>query len=268
MNMTTKIFTTYDNARLMCAIWDNVSKPIGVVQIIHGIFDKISTYDKLAQFLNRNRYIVFGIDTMLSKTPRTFDRAVNQEISIMQYLNTKYNLPIFIIGYGYGGFVAQSVLRHSDISASAVCLVKSGQHNRWAMKIAHTATRICAWFYGKNANVKTIPTFTRRHCGHIQQSPLCTYEFCESLFGELSKPNTTNNFENPVMIITNGTEHNIPSACFSRALYDAYCNNDLNKTTFVIYPDMENKVLIEMNCGRIQGDILSFFNDTITRINQ
>ena len=65
------------------------------------------------------------------------------------------------------------------------------------------------------------------------------------------------------MIISNGAEHDMSNACFSRALYDTYRNNDLIKTTFVIYPDMENKMLMEMNCGRIQGDILSFFNDTI-----
>ena len=103
--MTTKIFTASDNTSLICAIWDNVENPIGVVQIIHGIFDKIATYNKLAQFLNRNGYIVFGVDNVLSKMPRTFDCAVVQESDIMKYLATKYTLPIFLIGYGYGGFL-------------------------------------------------------------------------------------------------------------------------------------------------------------------
>ena len=263
MSMVNKIFTTSDNARLMCAIWDNVSTPVGVVQIIHGIFDKISTYDKLAQFLNRNGYIVFGIDTVLSKTSRTFDRAVSQEIDILQYLATKYVLPIFLIGYGYGGFVVQSVLQRSSIRATAVCLIKSGRYNRWAMKAARGFSRICAWIYGKNANAKIANLFTRRHCGYVQQSPICTYEFCESLFDGLAQLDSDINFDNPIMIITNGTEHDTTNACFSRALYDTYRNNDLINTTFIIYPDMENKMLMEMNCGRIQGDILSFFNDTI-----
>ena len=265
MNVTNKIFTTSDNARIMCAVWDaDIATPIGVVQIIHGIFDKITTYDKLARFLNRNGYIVFGIDTTLTKGTRTFDRAVNQEIDIMRYLVNKYALPIFLIGYGYGGFVAQSVLQRSDIPATSVCLIKSGRHNRWTMKFARTTARICTWIYGRNANVKMINIFKRRHCGKIQQSPMCTYEFCESLFNGLVQLDTPSAFNNPIMIITNGTEYGSTNACFSRTLYDTYRNNDLTKTTFVIYPDMENKMLMEMNCGRIQGDILSFFNDTNT----
>lgn len=263
MNMTNKIFTTSDNSRIMCSIWDNVLNPVGVVQIIHGIFDKISTYDKLARFLNRNGYIVFGVDKTLSKNTRTFERAASQEIDIMQYLHNKYALPIFVIGYGYGGFVAQSVLQGSKIPATAVCLIKSGRHNRWAMKVARVTMRICAWFYGRHSNVKIINLFARRHCGMIQQSPMCTYEFCESLFDGLAKLDTAIQSENPIMIISSGFEHDMPNACFSRALYDTYRNNDMTKTTFVIYPDMENKMLMEMNCGRIQGDILSFFNDTI-----
>ena len=262
--MTSKIFTTSDNARIRCAIWDNVSNPVGVIQIIHGIFDKVSTYDKLAKFLNRNGYIVFGIDAPLSKSTRTFDCAVNQEIDIMKYLATRYSLPIFLIGYGYGGFVAQSVLRQSTIPATAVCLIKSGRYNRWVMKIACIISRIGTRFYGKNTNVKMANVFIRRHCGHVQQSPICTYEFCESLFKGLAQLDNGTRFENPTMIISNGTERDMTSACFSRALYDTYRNNDLTKTTFVIYPDMQNKMLMEMNCGRIQTDILSFFNEVNT----
>ena len=95
MHMTTKLFTAYDNTSLVCAIWDDVSNPIGVVQIIHGVFDTMQTYDKLAHFLNRNGYIVFGIDKPLCRTPRSFDCAAQHEMDIMQYLVRKYMLPIF-----------------------------------------------------------------------------------------------------------------------------------------------------------------------------
>lgn len=264
MNMTNKIFTTHDNARLRCAIWDNVDGPIGIVQIIHGIFDNISAYDKLAKCLNRNGYIVFGVDTALNKLPRTFEHAVAQESDIMRHFYNKYNMPLFLIGYGYGGYVAQSILRNTDIPVDAVCLIKSGIGNQTILRLARTCARIGAKICGKNTNIRIMNMFKRRHCGRTQKSPLCTYGFCESLLDGIIKLDTDSDYTNPVLIISNADERDPATAQFSRALYNAYHKNDLMNATLMIYPDMQNKLLLEMNCGRIQGDILSFFNDTHT----
>ena len=260
--MINKIFTTCDNSRLICAVWDSVDNPIGIVQIIHGIFDKMSTYDKLATFLNNNGYIVFGIDTATNKHQRTFDRAVTQEADIMRYLVNKYSLPIFLIGYGYGGFVAQSLLHRSDTPISAVCLVKSGMYNKAVIRLARIIVQIGAKIRGTNTKTKMMNMFTRYHCGRTQKSPICTYGFCKSFFDGLIKLDTDTKRDNPVLVISNAAEHDPTTAQFSRALYNAYHNNNLENTTLLIYPDMQNKLLLEMNCGRIQNDILSFFNDT------
>jgi alpha-beta hydrolase superfamily lysophospholipase len=262
MNATNKIFTTTDKARIMCAIWDNVNAPIGVVQIIHGIFDGISAYDKLARCMNRNGYIVFGVDKMLNKSPRTFERAVAQECDILQYLAAKYELPVFVIGYGYGGFVAQSVSRSTTTPIAAVCLIKSAARGRITLKIARAIARIGAFCFGANANARIINFIKRRHCGHTQTSPICTYEFCKSLFDGMIKLDSAGDFDNPILVISGATEHDQSTAQFSRALYNAYHNNNLLNTTLLIYPDMQNNFLMEMNCGRVQDDILSFLNES------
>lgn len=262
MYMKNKVFTVCDNTRLMCAIWDNVNNPIGVVQIIHGVFDTMQTYDKLAHFLNQHGYIVFGIDKALTRGFHTFDTAVNHEVDIIKYLKQKYMLPIFLIGYGYGGFIAQYILQSVDIPTNAVCLIKSGKHCRWAMRFARTIAKIGAKIYGKQAPAKLVNFFTRHHCGQTQKSPLGTYEFYISLLNGLLKLEAESNFENPIMIICDAHDYDTPSAQLSHALYNAYYNHDLTNTTLIIYPDMQNKLLMEMNCGIIQNDILSFFNDT------
>lgn len=260
--MTTKIFTTSDNTSLMCAIWDNVSNPIGIVQIIHGIFDDIRIYDKLAHCLNRNGYVVFGIDKSLSRAPRTFDSSTSHEIDIMRYLINKYMLPIFLIGYGYGGFIAQHVLTKTDVPTSAVCLIKSGKHYHWSLRCARKIAQIGVHICGTNAPARFINFITRHHCGQIQKSPMCTYGFYLSLLDGLIKLESDSNFDNPVMIICGANDCDSPNPRFSRALYRAYNNNDLINTTLMIYPDMQNKMLMEMNCGIIQSDILSFFNSS------
>lgn len=251
----------------MCSIWDSVEAPIGVVQIIHGIFDNMATYNKLANCLNRNGYIVFGIDTALNKLPRTFEHAVIQECDITRYLINKYHLPIFLIGYGYGGFVAQSVSRCIETPIEAVCLVKSGMRSTWNLRLARIFAHIGVKICGANANMSIMNFFKRHHCGQTQKYSMCTYGFCESLLDGLIKLDTGAKYEKPILIISNATEHDASTAQFSRALYNAYHNNDLINTTLVIYPDMQNKLLLEMNCGRIQGDILSFLNNTYSDIS-
>ena len=262
MHMTTKIFTAYDNTSLVCAIWDDVSNPIGVVQIIHGIFDNMQTYDKLAHFLNRNGYIVFGIDKPLCRTPRSFDCAAQHEMGIMRYLGTKYMLPIFLIGYGYGGFIAQHILQNAKNPTAAACLIKSGRHYRWLLRFARRIAKMGIKIHGPNAPAKLINFFTRHHCGQVQKSPVGTYGFYLSLLDGLIKLESDSNFENPIMIICGANDCDTPNPRFSRALYNAYHNNDLTNTTLVIYPDMRNRMFMEMNCGTIQNDILTFFNDT------
>lgn len=262
MYMTTKIFTASANTSLICAIWDNVENPIGVVQIIHGIFDSMKNYDRLAHFLNRNGYIVFGIDKPITRTTRTFDSATKNEIDIMQYLVSKYTLPIFLIGYGYGGFIAQYVLQSADIPTAAVCLIKSAKQYRLSLHMAYKIAQIGARIWGADTPARIINFFVRRHCGHTQRHPMGTYGFYKSLLGGMIKLNANSNFDNPILIICGANDCDAPNPRFSRALYNAYHNNDLINTTLLVYPDMQNKMLMEINCGRIQSDILSFFNDT------
>ncbi len=260
--MNNKIFTTSDNARLMCAVWDGVQTPIGVIQIVHGVFDTATSYDKFAHFLNQNGYIVFSTETVLSKQPRTFDHAVIQEIDILRHLNTKYDLPIFLIGYGYGGFIVQSMLQQIGPESAAACLIKSGRHACWKIKIAQTIAYICTRIYGPNAPAKMINFFTRRHCGKNQTSPIGTYGFYASLLDGLVQLNKKSDFENPVLIICGPHDYTRPSFSLSRTLYNSYRNNDLTHTVLLMYPDIPKGLLLEINCGEIGGDILSFFNNT------
>ena len=55
-------FTAKDGKTIFCSLWDEVKKPIGVVQLIHGMDEHVRRYDRFAKFLNRNGYIVFGDD--------------------------------------------------------------------------------------------------------------------------------------------------------------------------------------------------------------
>ena len=99
--MKEKIFTILNDSQIVCTVWDNVKKPIGVIQIIHGIYDNMKTYNRFARFMNKNGYIVFGIDRPKCNThptcPDMFDKAVKLQMKIMNYLIAQYKLPYFAL---------------------------------------------------------------------------------------------------------------------------------------------------------------------------
>jgi alpha-beta hydrolase superfamily lysophospholipase len=50
------------HGKLRGVIWDEVENPIGTVQIIHGLVEYHARYQEIAEYLNRNRFIVFCND--------------------------------------------------------------------------------------------------------------------------------------------------------------------------------------------------------------
>ena len=81
------------NKPLNCYMWNDVQRPIGVIQIIRDEYEKISQYDKLAQFLNANGYIVFG--KYQDNKNNNLDKF--EEIEIFKFLNQKFYLPVFLL---------------------------------------------------------------------------------------------------------------------------------------------------------------------------
>lgn len=53
---------SFDNNELHLYIWDQVSKPKGVMQLVHGSSEYAFRYDEFAKYLNANGWIVIGND--------------------------------------------------------------------------------------------------------------------------------------------------------------------------------------------------------------
>jgi len=265
--MKEKTFTVTNDTQVICAIWDNVKKPIGIVQIIHGICDNIKTYNRFAKFMNKNGYIVFGADRppcgYHNDCPYSFDKSVQLQINIMNHLIGKYNLPVLIFGYGYGGIITQAILQKSTSPAAGVCLANVGKYPTFALNIAEFFAWCCAKIFGKNtpANILNRLSFGRRR----RRSKLnCTHEFYISLFRGIKsiKPDAT--FNTPILMISGASDSYATNPRFSQALYNAYRNNGIMNVTMIIYPDTGDNLLMEMNFGSMPDDILDFMKYVIT----
>ena len=108
------------NTPMNCYIWNNVEKPVGVVQIIRDNYEKLSQYDKLAQFLNKNGYIVFG----KYQDIKDANLNLNQEIEIFNFLKHKFYLPIFLIANNNSICTAKNIIQNVP-NCSGTCIIQS-----------------------------------------------------------------------------------------------------------------------------------------------
>ena len=132
--METKIFTSYDGRKLSCSVWDEVSKPIGIVQIVHGMAEHSRRYDDFANYLNKNGLIVFADDhrahgnTMEKQgydDGDIFNETIRDEIEITKYLKNTYHLPVIIFGHSYGSFLVQGYIQRNALNIAGAVLCGS-----------------------------------------------------------------------------------------------------------------------------------------------
>jgi len=265
--MREKTFTVGKNIQTVCAVWDNVKKPVGVIQIIHGICDKIETYDRFAKLMNKNGYVVFGTKHQSCKYDKErlccFDKSVETQTCIMKQLVEKYSLPLFLFGYGYGAIITQSILQQSVIPAAGICLANTGQYPAFLITMATFFTWCCAKLFGENApaNILNRLSFGKRR---LRSTPKCTHGFYLSLFRGIRTIKPYAPFDTPVLMISSAHDSFATNPCFSRSLYNAYRDNGIMHITMIIYPDKNDNLLMEMNFGTMPNDILDFFKSAQT----
>lgn len=115
-------FKSFDNKIIHIYEWDNVKKPKGVIQIIHGMAEHAGRYEEFAKFLNSNGYIVIADDhrghgktdpdTLGYCSGNMFENTVLDEEKITKYYKNKYpGLKYFIFGFSYGSFITQTYIK-------------------------------------------------------------------------------------------------------------------------------------------------------------
>ncbi len=291
------VFKTTDGQKLICAIWDAVSRPVGVVQIIHGMDEHIRRYDRFAKFLNKNGYIVFGDDHRghgktagkisnigrVGNIPDIFMATVNDEIEILKYLKAKYKLPVFLFGHSYGSFITQRVMECTNLCAAGVCLSGSAKYPIWLLRLAAMLAWIGVKMHGPNAPAKLLEHFSpirgphpsggskltrdtaqvSRHDADPMHAKYFSYGFYYSLFHNLIQISYNIDCNSPILIISGGADMVSNNAIFSNALYKTYQAHNMDNLTIIIYPDARHELLMELNYKDVQRDILDFFNSAI-----
>ncbi len=299
--MRTINFTTNDGFNLVCSLWNDINKPIGVVQIIHGMDEHVMRYERFAKFLNKHGYIAFGDDhrahgrtakdiSMIGKTngdPDLFASIVSDEIAIYKYLSKKYKLPVFIFSHSYGSFIAQRIIEEPNLSMAAVCLSGTAKYPLALAIPGLIASFIGEKIFDPDAPARLIEYFSpiRNHGNgdskltrdkkqvelhekdtmHVRYF---SYGFYYSLFKNLIKLSGNANKNLPILIISGGNDPVSMNAKLAKNLYNNYKSKHVKNLTLIIYPGARHELLLELNYKQVQQDILSFFNSILNRAHK
>ncbi len=129
MNITS--YKSHDNTELALYTWE-APKATAVVKICHGMAEHSARYDEFAQYLNSLGYTVVAndhrghgksceSDSLGYSEGDMFVLNALDQISLVQYCQEKYKLPVVLFGHSYGSFITQYVMQQ-DCPADAFVL--------------------------------------------------------------------------------------------------------------------------------------------------
>lgn len=289
--MTSETFIAMDGKHLECTLWDDVRRPIGVVQIIHGMDEHVGRYDRFAKFLNKHGYIVFGDDhrahgrtaRSVSKIGQTdgsrnlFMDTVADEMEIYEYLRGRFNLPVFIFGHSYGSFITQRLIHTYNFCAAGVCLSGTARYPRTIAAIGAVMAWIGKTLFGADAPARFLELFSpirgekngqskltrdahqvALHNADPMRAKYFSYGFYYSLFSNMLHLGMPSCKTMPVMIIGGSQDAVSMNGRFARRLWRIYRNGGMQDIAITIYPDARHELLMETNYDEVQQDILIF----------
>ena len=163
-------FKSFDGQVLACYQWTSVKEIKGVVQIIHGMSEHAQRYAPLAEFLNKNGYVVFADDHRghgqtagkpelvgkYNKPTNIYEDTVYDEIEISKMLQKKYpKVPLFIFGHSYGSLITQRYIELANLHAGAI-ICGSSYMKTGLNKLAAVIAKITMRHKGADAPAKFI----------------------------------------------------------------------------------------------------------------
>ena len=287
---------SFDKHKLCLNIYDNVKNPVGVVQIIHGMQEHQGRYKEFAEFLNKNKYIVYLSDlrghgkTRINSEPWGYSKNdISEEIlkdqAIISNLikNNHPNLKITILGHSYGSFITQTYLMNSK-NIDKFILSGSTYTKESIYNLARSLTNTAIKLFGRDADAKFVEKLSLKSyekgfkngnwltrdesvwkeylkdkfCGNSFR-----LNFYESLFkmfknNYLNINNVNNNL--PILIISGSNDPVGDQGKGVKKLYNFYRKNHLN-VTLKLYDKARHEILNEPIKQTVYEDVLNFFDE-------
>ncbi len=112
---------SFDGKKINVRVWDEVSSPVGVVQIFHGMSEHSGRYERYAKELNERGYVVYASDhrghgytdgdTLGYSKGDMFSDTLKDCAEIAKRIKERYpSLKLLLFAHSYGSFLAQKFI--------------------------------------------------------------------------------------------------------------------------------------------------------------
>ncbi|AXK50841.1 alpha/beta fold hydrolase [Spiroplasma alleghenense] len=160
--------TMRDKQVLHMTVWDDVKKPIGVMQLVHGSCEEASRYDEFAKYLNQNGYIVVADDhrghghTANLKENELgwfadedgWQKIIDDLKEVNDYIKSNFkDLPITIFGHSMGSFMVRHYLTLYGNTVTKAIICGTAEHSALSLKLGIMLSKK----YQKKHGAKEVP---------------------------------------------------------------------------------------------------------------
>lgn len=290
--MKNKDIISFDNLTLKGYLFDDVAKPIGVIQIIHGMQEHAERYFDTIKVFNQKGYIVFISDLRghgktakniesLGKDDDIFKNTVEDQLLISQTLRKDYpEIPLIIFGHSFGSFISQKLMQLSDLSKKYILCgtsdcnniefqlgkivamfteIKNGRHGK-----ATLLENMGIKSYGKKFDNANWLSRDDKILAKYASDPYSGTEFPVSFYKSLFKWGTKINkgiknipLDTEILIIVGDNDPVSKNGKLAKRLNKKYLNNCL-KSKIILYPNARHELLNETNKDEVLSDIFKF----------
>lgn len=272
----------------------------GIIQISHGMVEHATRYQHIAEFFNKNGYIVVADDhrghgntdkyTLGFCNGDMANDTVFDMFSLLLLTQKKYKkLPYFVFGFSYGSFLTQKFLEKYSHLINGVILGGSCKNSKLLVKIGKWVSKINVLLNRKTKPAKFIKKLTfdmydnkfKDKCflsanessnQHYKKdnycSFICSYNFYNSFFTMLdslyTKQYAKNLNKELKMLIVSGSDD--PVGCMGKGvvkLFNYYKKSHMNNVEIKLYPNARHEFFNEVEGHKYLEDILDFCDRTV-----
>lgn len=158
-------------SKLHAIVWsDETKKPIGILQIIHGMAEYIDRYDDFARFMVKKGFVVVGDDHLghgdsvgengtfgyfCKKDPATV--LVRDEHRLKKLMEAKYpGVPYYILGHSMGSFIARNYLNRYGSGIQGMIVMGTGNQGKVLLSVSKVLVGLTGFFCGEKHVAKFI----------------------------------------------------------------------------------------------------------------
>ena len=281
---TASFVSAADGTRIATSTWADVAgRPVGVVQIAHGLAEHAERYGRFARALNAGGFVVHAVDH------RGHGRSANGRLGdfgtagfggliadVAQFgaaLRAQHaGLPLFLLGHSMGSFAAQAAILDHGATWSGVVLSGSTALDQFAAAMANAPADAPAGLAAFNAGFehRTGYEWLSRDAAEVDAyvaDPWCGWDIPDgvipSLFAPAARLADAAQLAGirsglPILIASGDADPLAAGGALLQLLGQRYRDAGLADVTVTLYPGARHEILNETNRAAVTADILAW----------